>query len=498
MMPQRPRVPKRSAIAAAGVLVAAVLLRSWFLLAFDESYFDSDQAIVGLMAKHLLERRALPLFFYGQEYMLAVEAWLMVPLFAALGPTVFALRLTIVLLNCVAALTLWWLLVRDARMHLWLAVVAVLPFALAPVITSAHLSEAQGGNIEPFLWVLIAWMVRERPIALGVVSGMAFLNREFTVYALPALFLVQLVQAGREFAPLLRRWAMTAVAFVVVFQAVNALKPHADLLGPGSAGVAVSPGRQDNVSLLLERTNVNAAALPARFRTLATEYLPLLTGLNDFRPNLISIGSDAHVGWRELAMPVAIVLSVLLAWLMVEMLWQRKVDAAAFPIFLLIVGGEAALVYALTRDLSIFTFRYGLLAAFLPVAVAALALQNSRPVLMRSIAGVLFGVLAGAALIDHVTVLQRAAVAPPPPRLAPIADRLVARGVRLARSDYWRAYAITFLAGERVKVASRDLQRILEYQVLADTSGSGVVIVQPTPCDGQRPFDVVGDWHLCQ
>ena len=52
------------------VLLAAVVLRGVFFLRFDESYFDSDQAIVGLMAKHLLEGRAFPLFFYGQEYML--------------------------------------------------------------------------------------------------------------------------------------------------------------------------------------------------------------------------------------------------------------------------------------------------------------------------------------------------------------------------------------------------------------------------------------------
>ena len=80
-------VLQRSALAAA-VLIAAVLLRSWFFLSYDESYFDSDQAIVGLMAKHLVEGRARPLFFYGQEYMLAVEAWAMAPVFALLGPTV--------------------------------------------------------------------------------------------------------------------------------------------------------------------------------------------------------------------------------------------------------------------------------------------------------------------------------------------------------------------------------------------------------------------------
>ena len=35
----------------------------------EQSFFDSDQAIVGLMAKHLSELRAFPVFFYGQTYM---------------------------------------------------------------------------------------------------------------------------------------------------------------------------------------------------------------------------------------------------------------------------------------------------------------------------------------------------------------------------------------------------------------------------------------------
>ena len=101
MMPQGPRDPKSRAMIVALVLLAAVVLRGVFFLRFDESYFDSDQAIVGLMAKHLLEGRAFPLFFYGQEYMLGVESWVMAPVFAVFGPSVFALRLTMVLLNAV-------------------------------------------------------------------------------------------------------------------------------------------------------------------------------------------------------------------------------------------------------------------------------------------------------------------------------------------------------------------------------------------------------------
>ena len=89
-------------IPAVSIAILALILRSWFFLAFDEAYFDSDQAIVGLMAKHITEGRSWPLFFYGQEYMLAVEAWVMAPVFLVLGPSVFALHLTMALLNAAA------------------------------------------------------------------------------------------------------------------------------------------------------------------------------------------------------------------------------------------------------------------------------------------------------------------------------------------------------------------------------------------------------------
>lgn len=143
MMPQGSREPKSRVILAAVVLLAAVLLRGWFFLQYDESYFDSDQAIVGLMAKHITEGRAWPLFFYGQEYMLAVEAWVMAPVFLLLGPSVFALHLTMVTLNLAAGLLLCYPLVRDARLSPGLAFVATLPFWVAPVVLSGHENPAR-------------------------------------------------------------------------------------------------------------------------------------------------------------------------------------------------------------------------------------------------------------------------------------------------------------------------------------------------------------------
>src|SRR5215467_8029876 len=76
---------------ALGWYVAAlliVLIRCAPSLWFEQFDFDSDQAIVGLMAKHLAEGRTFPLFFYGQNYMLGVEAWIAAPFVWAGGATV--------------------------------------------------------------------------------------------------------------------------------------------------------------------------------------------------------------------------------------------------------------------------------------------------------------------------------------------------------------------------------------------------------------------------
>src|SRR5580765_3196574 len=88
-----PLVIQRASRSSTLVLVlvtaaAMVALRALPYLLYEQLAFDSDQAIVGLMAKHLVEGRAFPLFFYGQTYMLAVESWAAAPFFLIAGPTV--------------------------------------------------------------------------------------------------------------------------------------------------------------------------------------------------------------------------------------------------------------------------------------------------------------------------------------------------------------------------------------------------------------------------
>src|SRR3954464_4498669 len=90
---------------ALGLLVVA---RSAVFVFAPAAHFDSDQAVTGLMAKHLAELRAFPVFWYGQTYMLGVEAWLAAPVMAIAGATVTALKLPLLGINAAIA----WLLFR--------------------------------------------------------------------------------------------------------------------------------------------------------------------------------------------------------------------------------------------------------------------------------------------------------------------------------------------------------------------------------------------------
>ncbi len=479
------------------------MLRSWFFVAWEESYFNSDQAIVGLMAKHLSELRAWPLFFYGQEYMLAVEAWVAAPVMGLLGSSVASLRIALILLNLATGLLLLRLLVTEAKLDVWSAALASSPFWVAPVVTAAGLVEAQGGNIEPFLWVLVLYALRRHSLALGICLAIGFLNREFTMYAVPPLILVQIIEAHGVSRDLVRAWILTVVGSLVVFNVVLLLKPLADLQGPGSAGLPLIRGGQDSVSLLLARVYLDPSTLAPRLAAMVTDYFPLLIGLERFRPRAVVIQTDVVVGWSILQ-PLMAGLAVVSIVLLIRDLVRRGLPANRawlFPAYLIAVGIIAGIAYPMARQLSLATVRYGLLLLYLPVGVGALLLQRERAVAIRLLGATVLGTLAACAAIDHARVIAAARSNPPIPQMRTLADRLMADGTTSARADYWGAYVVTFLSDEAVKVASSDFERIVEYEVLADDqhvigpARSGLVTLERRACPGG---ELVANWYICR
>ena len=481
------------ALAIAAVLV---LFRSFIFLAY-EAFFDSDQAIVGLMAKHLVEGRAFPLIFYGQPYMLAVEAWLAAPFVFLAGPTVAALRTAVILLNMTVAALLIVGLWKGVGLRPLYGLVASLFFVFAPPFMSAQIVEACGGNIEPFVYVLILWMVRQRPVWFGGVLAIGFLNREFSAYAVPAILAGEIFTGTLFRADTMRRWLVAFVVFLAVHGTVNALRPYADLKGPGTRGAAVAQGAASSVDNILVRTNVDVRALPSRFVTLATDVLPTMIGGKRVDGGFASQGRN----WVAVPIGLAFVAAFLRMGVLVRRAYAGRralvpetIQAVSFAWYVLAIGVIAALACIVTRPMQDLPLRYILLALYIPIGTLAawLALEP-RAVFRHAIVAVMCG-WAMLSTADHVREMRRFAAVTEPDEIRVLADALVQRGVTVAEATYWRAYKLTYLTGERVKVSSSDYVRIDEYQKLAHQD-THLMRIQETPClNGER----VARWYLCR
>jgi hypothetical protein len=462
---------------------------------WEQSHFDADQAIVGLMAKHILEARAFPLYFYGQQYLLGVEALLVVPAFFLGGISVATLKLPLVLLNAAVAVGLIVGLARWAGIRPWHGLAVSLFFILAPPGTASRLVQANGCNIEPFAYVLAIWWLRSRPLWLGIVIGVGVLHREFTAYAVSALLAVELVQGrlGREG---LRRWAATALVALSVWHAVQALVPHASAHGPGTSYADLQT--TTHAGEIAGRFCWNEGQVLDRVRALISVQLPEMFAAR--RQPVVRIGIIANA-WQGVdgAWPALVMIA---AAVFARTVWLGALGASrqAFPLcsYLGLVGLQSIVMYAvMCGQRSHLTMRYMLLGLLLPVALFAVHLAVERRTLWRGVTLLTVVLWAGISGVAHVALWREYLLTPPPADYRALTDHLVNQGIRHARAPFWDAYHVTFLSGERVRVASSDLVRIREYGWQFELNRQSSVLLLTRPCDGSRSGTRVARWWVC-
>ena len=68
------------------VAIAMVVFRSFPFLFYEHLDFDSDQAIIGLMAKHLSDCAPFPSFSTASTTCSGVQAWIAAPFVSLGGP----------------------------------------------------------------------------------------------------------------------------------------------------------------------------------------------------------------------------------------------------------------------------------------------------------------------------------------------------------------------------------------------------------------------------
>ncbi|GCE04010.1 hypothetical protein [Dictyobacter aurantiacus] len=99
--PERSITPhyKKTRIAVALVTVMMIIAVSmrFILIINNWPVTNSDESIMGLMALHISHGGEWPLMYYGQGYMGPIEAYIAAPIFRLLGPSVFSLRIGLLL-----------------------------------------------------------------------------------------------------------------------------------------------------------------------------------------------------------------------------------------------------------------------------------------------------------------------------------------------------------------------------------------------------------------
>jgi len=129
---------------------------------------NSDEATMGLMARDIAYRGQLPIFFYGQNYMGAFEAYLAAVAFRLFGSSLFSLRVGLVLLF-ILFLVSTYLLTSLLYTKRWaLAVVTMLGLGSSFVL--ARELSAIGGYPETLLFGSLAFLLAAR-LALGYEPG---------------------------------------------------------------------------------------------------------------------------------------------------------------------------------------------------------------------------------------------------------------------------------------------------------------------------------------
>lgn len=463
---------------------ALVLLRSWVFLV-HERFFDSDQAITGLMAKHLSEFRGFPLFFYGQHYMLGVQAWLAVPFFWLGGPTMTMLKIPIEIWNFAIVIAFIVVLARMGVRPV-LAFVALLPFIATTTAASKEMMSVLGASVEPFAYVLALWALRTRPMAFGALLCFGSLHREFTAFALPALAVATW--------PSRRQWnwksiAMGALAFGAVWATIDLLKRHLSAVGPSDTPVAAGP-------LLMQMQTIGSglSSSPARYFPRLWQVVsigvPHFLGAKPYAMNDYGITSTLHVG--SYFAGAALVLAMFLCgWRLLRGGHARQNNE--FFVYLVVIAVITILVYGTNDNLEVglpVQLRYILFVLLVPIAVLAAFFQREAQVRWRITVVSLVAIWAAFNVRDNIRLVREFQVAPLPTYHRHLADYLVAHRVKYAWGGYWDTYIVDFFSREQVVVASTEKVRIASYQQQVTDHDSEAVELVRQPCDGGSPFEV--------
>lgn len=238
------------------IIVAIAVIGRALILVSDTVSFHSDEAVVGLMARHILEGER-PTFFYGQAYMGSLDPYLVAVGFAVLSESVLTIRIVQSILYVILVIVVYFCTLRiSGRVNI--ATAAGLLIAVPPVLVALYTTATLGGYVEMLiLGVIVVWMAWTvttdahhrswwRWGLMGLAAGLGWwTNGLIIAFCIPAALLLAYDafqrRAWRVTLPLI---ALAAVGFVIgslpwwVFNFQNDLAALRFYLGDESSAFA--------------------------------------------------------------------------------------------------------------------------------------------------------------------------------------------------------------------------------------------------------------------
>jgi len=483
---------------AVALIVFAAGLRI-VLAALNWPPTNSDEGTMGIMALHIAYHGETPQFFYGQEYMGALEAYLaamFIHLFG--GPSLFALRLGVILLVTLFFVSTYFLTRMLFSRQLALVTLAVLSVGSIPYLTRQMI--ATGGSSQTLLFgslafLFAAWLglTYRRGVRLrvrlwrfggyfcwGLVVGLALWSDMVVLPFLAMAGLLLLLFCWRD---LLWSWFGVVVGVFVgmfpslQFSMLHQLNPLQVMLGlfQGTSSQAphTLPGTLHGIYETLFVSVPTATGEPF----CPVQEIAFLSDNTPRTPACEAIRGIWGVGYTVLLV-LALVLAVVALWRIPS---RTEMDAgekrqvvvrSCARLLLLLAGGLAIAGFAISSapvSWPGFHARYliGLLI-ITPVVIEPLWNAASRIELQRPLArvkaltgSVLLALILFVLLVGTVMAFSEVRAARSSNReWSNLSSDLLHIGARHIYTDYWSCDNIAFISNERIicGVVNGDLQ----------------------------------------
>lgn len=470
------------------ILASLTLYRSLFFLIFPDSNFNSDGAVMGIMANDITHLRHLPSTFYGQKYLLGIEAYLAVPFFLLFGSSIVSLKLPLFLMNFIFVYLLFYILYKDLKVSSLASGLVTLMVAMAPLRPGIHMMMPDGANIEPYIYVLLTWILRRKTYLLGFLLALFYWQREFSLLGFLALITTDIYMFYGN------KNEVKKVLFSRFLTFCTGLASYRFL----AFFISKSP------------TYYGSGAPRGAF-SFENVYENILWLFNEALFNILGFSNgDLEAGgllhpitplYEPLLFPLKVIFIFLLLHALFRIWKSRSItkkfsQAEEFGYFLIAVGVLNFLVTALfLKERNPTILRYNLLFLFFPIGVILWNLKSH--VRIHKFLALIFIVIWSLSNLIGYHNLYKFYSSLPTDKKFELVKFLEQKKIKYAKVPYWDAYYLTFISQEQLKVASSDHVRIGWLQDVVNKHEDEAALIKQTPCAEGKEISQFYKWFIC-